>query len=81
MRYRKLDADGDYQMGHGGADYHVDTPDGLKALADTIKGIVARAQAQVEGEFAALRGGFDLPDTIEHVERFRQQLPTGLVKQ
>lgn len=27
-------------------DYHVDTPDGLKALADTIKGIVARAQAQ-----------------------------------
>ena len=41
----------------------------------------AGAQAQVEGEFAALRGGFDLPDTIEHVERFRQQLPTGLVKQ
>lgn len=30
--------------------YHVDTPDGLKALADTIKGLVARAQPQIEGE-------------------------------
>lgn len=26
--------------------YHVDTPEGLKALADTIKGLVARAQAR-----------------------------------
>ena len=25
-------------------DYHVDTPDGLKALADTIKALVSRAQ-------------------------------------
>lgn len=28
--------------------YHVDSPDGLKALADTINGLVARAQAAAQ---------------------------------
>jgi len=28
--------------------YHVDTPEGLKALADTINGLVARAQAKAQ---------------------------------
>lgn len=34
MRYRKLDNDGDFQMGHGGADYHVDTPE---CVAQAVK--------------------------------------------
>lgn len=27
MRYRKLDTDGDYVLGHGAADYHENTPE------------------------------------------------------
>lgn len=34
MRYRKLDADGDFQMGHGEADYHIDSPE---AVAQAVK--------------------------------------------
>ena len=41
----------------------------------------AGAEVQVEGEIAALRGGLDFADTVEHVERLRQQLPAGLVEQ
>lgn len=29
MKYRKLDADGDMTLGHGEADYHIDTPAGV----------------------------------------------------
>lgn len=29
MKYRKLDANGDYTFGHGDADYHTDTPEGV----------------------------------------------------
>ena len=34
MRYRKLDKDGDFQMGHGLADYHIDSPE---AVAQAVK--------------------------------------------
>lgn len=34
MKYRKLDAKGDFQMGHGDADYHVDTPE---CVAQAVK--------------------------------------------
>ncbi|EGW50742.1 hypothetical protein HMPREF1022_02303 [Desulfovibrio sp. 6_1_46AFAA] len=35
MRYRKLDPAGDFQMGHGTADYHVDTPEGVAQAVKT----------------------------------------------
>jgi hypothetical protein len=34
----------EWYKGLGCGDYHVDTPDGLKALADTIKRLVARSE-------------------------------------
>jgi len=41
MRYRKLDADGDFQMGHGGADYHVDTPECVAQAVKTRLALLA----------------------------------------
>ncbi len=29
MRYRKLDANGDFSAGHGAADFHIDTPEAV----------------------------------------------------
>lgn len=41
MKYRKLDADGDYQLGHGGADYHVDTPECVAQAVKTRLALLA----------------------------------------
>lgn len=41
MRYRKLDADGDYQLGHGQADYHVDTPECVAQAVKTRLALLA----------------------------------------
>ncbi len=41
MRYRKLDPAGDYQMGHGAADYHVNTPEGVAQAVKTRLALLA----------------------------------------
>ena len=41
MRYRKLDTKGDYQLGHGSADYHVDTPEGVAQAVKTRLALLA----------------------------------------
>ncbi len=41
MRYRKLDADGDFQMGHGPADFHADTPEGVAQAVKTRLALLA----------------------------------------
>ena len=41
MRYRKLDTDGDYQMGHGDADYHVDSPECVAQAVKTRLALLA----------------------------------------
>lgn len=35
MKYRKLDADGDYMMGHGAADFYQDVPEAVGQSAMT----------------------------------------------
>jgi hypothetical protein len=35
MRYRKLDADGDYIFGRGGADFHVNSPEAVAQAIST----------------------------------------------
>ena len=41
MRYRKLDADGDFQIGHGAADYHIDRPEGVAQAVKTRLALLA----------------------------------------
>ena len=41
MRYRKLDAKNDYQLGHGPADYHVDTPECVAQAVKTRLALLA----------------------------------------
>lgn len=41
MRYRKLDDKGDYQIGHGSADYHVDTPECVAQAVKTRLALLA----------------------------------------
>ena len=43
MRYRKLDAKNDYQLGHGPADYHVDTPECVTQAVKTRLALLAAA--------------------------------------
>jgi hypothetical protein len=35
MRYRKLDANGDYSFGHGAVDFYINSPDGVAQAVKT----------------------------------------------
>lgn len=39
MRYRKLDANGDYTFGHGQADFYVDQPEAVAQAVETRLGL------------------------------------------
>jgi len=41
VRYRKLDSGGDYAFGHGQADFHQDSPEGVAQAVATRLGLLA----------------------------------------